>query len=113
VLTDYQSIVFWPYFWIVKQTNYTSIIYFIAATIVATIVIQLYWNIQNYKNNKQRLINEVQISLDNGVEAYYSDLAKTDFFAFVNNSSDSLKTDKEKVFWNHFSSDSTFLTAHL
>ncbi|MFS4494928.1 sensor histidine kinase [Maribacter sp. 2308TA10-17] len=92
-----------------KQNNYKSIVYFIAATIVATITIQLYWNIQNYETNKQRLINEVQISLDNGVEAYYSDLAKTDFFAFVNNGSDSLEPQHEKNFWNRILGDSTFL----
>lgn len=66
-----------------KLKNYNRLIYFIAATIVATIAIQAYWNVQNYKTNKQRLINEVQISLDNGVEAYYADIAKTDIRAFV------------------------------
>lgn len=93
-----------------KQKNYKSILYFIAATIVATIAIQLYWNVQNYATNKQRLINEVQISLDNGVEAYYSDLAKTDIYAFVDNQNfnrDSLKIHKPK--WSHFESDSTFI----
>nr|WP_246865723.1 HAMP domain-containing sensor histidine kinase [Croceivirga thetidis] len=55
----------------------------IGITIAITIAIQVYWNIQNYQVNKQRLINEVQISLDNGVEAYFSDIAKTDVMAFV------------------------------
>ncbi len=66
-----------------KKKNYKYLLYFIAATITATIAIQVYWNIQNYNTNKARLINEVQISLDNSVEAYYSDLAKTDFFSYV------------------------------
>ncbi len=60
---------------------------------MVTIAIQVYWNVQNYKTNKQRLINEVQISLDNGVEQYYAQLAKTDFFAFVEDPKDTvLKT---------------------
>lgn len=73
-----------------KQKKYRLLIYFIAATITATIAIQVYWNIQNYKTNKQRLINEVQISLDNGIEVYFSDLAKSDFVSFVDMSSDTL-----------------------
>jgi len=67
----------------VKLKNYKKLIYLITATIIATIAMQVYWNVQNYKTNKQRLINEVQISLDNGVEAYYADIAKTDIRAFI------------------------------
>lgn len=59
-----------------KRHNYKLIVYFIAITILATIGIQLYWNVENYKTNKQRLINEVQISLDLVVENYYANLAK-------------------------------------
>ncbi len=93
-----------------KQRNHKALLYFIAATIVATIGLQLYWNIQNYKVNKQRLLNEVQISLDNGVEAYYSDLAKTDFFAFVSDSIGGLHLSKKNIsFWDHAASDSTFI----
>ncbi|MDB4292545.1 HAMP domain-containing histidine kinase [Maribacter sp.] len=93
-----------------KKTNHKALIYFIAATIVATIAIQLYWNIQNYRINKQRLINEVQLSLDNGVETYYSDLAKTDFFAFVGDSTRGVDLAYKHVsFWDHSDSDSTFL----
>ncbi len=83
MLSDGVLLIYCIYFWGMQKKRYQTLIYFIAATIVATIAIQLYWNAQNYKVNKQRLINEVQISLDNGVEAYYADLAKTDFFSFV------------------------------
>ena len=93
-----------------NQLSYKYLLYFIAATIVITIGIQLYWNVQNYNINKQRLINEVQISLDNGVEAYYSDLAKTDFFAFVGDSTNNVDlTHKHASSWDHFHADSTFL----
>lgn len=103
-----------------KLKNYNRLIYFIAATIVATIVIQVYWNVQNYKTNKQRLINEVQISLDNGVEAYYADIAKTDIRAFVSHGitsktnhnfiEDVFKTKESKSFFEglkHKNQDST------
>ena len=92
-----------------KQKHYTSIVYFIAITIVITIAIQLYWNIQNYNSNKQRLVNEVQISLDNGVENYFADLAKTDFFAFIEESTDTLVAPSDPdQFFDHFTNDSTF-----
>ncbi len=56
-----------------NERLYKRIVYFVAITIVATIGIQIYWNIENYKTNKQRLINEVQIAFDHGIEAYYID----------------------------------------
>ena len=66
-----------------ETKKYTFILYLILFTILATITIQVYWNIGNYKTNKQALINEVQNSFDTSVEAYYADLARTDFFAFL------------------------------
>ncbi len=97
------------YFWGVRQGNYSKLVYFIAATIIATIALQLYWNIQNYQANKQRLINEVQISLDNGLEAYFAELAKTDVFAFIDNRNDSLQSEHRMEFWNSVKEDSVFL----
>ncbi len=41
-----------------------------------TLVIQVYWNYKNYQTGKQQLINEVQISLDNAVDEYFTQLAK-------------------------------------
>lgn len=68
-----------------KRKNYKYIILFITITIVATISLQLYWNMKNYKENKARLINEVQIALDNSLESYYTENAKKDFIAFEKN----------------------------
>lgn len=64
-----------------QRTNW--ILYFIIATIAITVVVQVYWNYKNYQVNKQQFINQVQISLDNAVEAYYADIAKKDKFMFV------------------------------
>lgn len=39
---------------------------------------------QNYQLNKQRLINDVQLSLDNAIETYYADLAKqSEYFNLI------------------------------
>lgn len=67
-----------------KKFNW--IFYLIAATIVVTIAVQFYWNYKNYVNNKTRISNEIQISLDNAVEEYYSSLSKESFFAIIGQS---------------------------
>ena len=60
------------------------LLYFITATIVTTIAVQLYWNYKNYAENKRQVTNEVQLSLDNAVEEYYSSLAKSNFLTIIN-----------------------------
>jgi two-component system phosphate regulon sensor histidine kinase PhoR len=64
--------------------KYNFIIYIISVTIVATITVQFFWNYKNYQSNKQRIINEVQLSFDNAIEEYYSTIAKKDFFKLIN-----------------------------
>ena len=59
-----------------KQKRSSWILYTIIATIAITIAVQIYWNYKNYQVNKLQFINQVQISLDNAVEAYYADFAK-------------------------------------
>mgnify|MGYP001035841959 FL=1 len=60
--------------------KYKWILYLITATIVITIIVQLYWNYNNYIDNKQRVKNDIQISLDNAIETYYADSSKKSFF---------------------------------
>lgn len=67
-----------------KVKNYASIISFVSLTILATISLQVYWNLKNYKENKQRLINDVQIAFDNSTEYYYIEQSKENYIAFVN-----------------------------
>lgn len=93
MLTDYNVTIICTYFYNMKQQGYKALLYFITITIVITIGIQVYWNVQNYNTNKQRLINEVQISLDNALESYYADVVKTDIFTYI----DSIFTDNKSV----------------
>lgn len=65
-----------------KKSN--RIVWLISATIVATIVIQFYWNYKNYLENKKRVTNEIQISLDNALDEYYSNISKNNFFTIIN-----------------------------
>ena len=57
-----------------------------------TIAVQLYWNYNNYLDNKQRVKNEIQNSIDTAIDEYYSDLSKDNFFAIF--SADSIKAGK-------------------
>jgi len=59
-----------------KKNQYKWVITFITITIVITICAQIYSNIKHYKTNKQELLKQVQISLDNAVDAYYVNVAK-------------------------------------
>lgn len=56
--------------------QYKSILYFISLVILATLCIQVYWNYKNYQTGKQQMLNDVQTSLDNAVDGYYTQLAK-------------------------------------
>ncbi|MBT8262278.1 MAG: HAMP domain-containing histidine kinase [Bacteroidia bacterium] len=63
-----------------NNLKYKGILYFIAAVILTTLCIQVYWNYKNYQIGKQQLINDVQTSLDNAVDNYYTSLAKSRSF---------------------------------
>ena len=75
-------------------------LYSITATIVLTIAVQLYWNYNNYVDNKQRVKNEIQNSLDTAIDEYYTDLSKSNFFAIVDYDSINSKSSFLKDFWN-------------
>lgn len=63
-----------------KELNYKGILYFIAAVIAATLCIQGYGIFKNYQSGKQQFLNDVQSSLDQAVDQYYTQLAaKTSF----------------------------------
>lgn len=59
-----------------NSLKYRGILYFIGGVIIATLCIQVYWNYKNYQSGKQQLINDVQTSLDNAVDNYYTRLAQ-------------------------------------
>ncbi len=66
-----------------NQKKYNWLIYLISITILITIAVQVYWNYKNYIVNKQNFSNAVQISLDNALENYYTDVAETNHLTFI------------------------------
>ena len=81
-----------------KKQHWT--LYSITATIVLTIAVQLYWNYNNYLDNKQRVKNEIQSSLDTAIDEYYTDLSKSNFFTSIDYDSINSKSSFLKDFWN-------------
>ena len=79
--------------------KYKWIFYLITATIITTIAIQFYWNYNNYQENKIRISNEIQLSLDNAIEEYYAKLAKEEVTTIIDynrvkeNSNNNIKYD--------------------
>lgn len=68
-----------------NNKKYQWIFYLIVFVILCTIGIQVYWNYKNYQTNKQQLINDVQVSLDNAVNDYYANLAERSTIGFAIN----------------------------
>ncbi|MBI9042353.1 HAMP domain-containing sensor histidine kinase [Lutibacter sp.] len=66
-----------------NKANYKLVVYFIALTIIITIMVQVYWNYREYEINKQNLISKVQFSLDNSVEAYFANLTKSGIITYT------------------------------
>ncbi|MEZ4858370.1 MAG: HAMP domain-containing sensor histidine kinase [Flavobacteriaceae bacterium] len=63
-----------------------TILFYIASVILVTLCIQVYWNYKNYQTGKQQLVNDVQTSLDNAVEQYYTQLATKHSLRFISDS---------------------------
>lgn len=97
--------------------NSLWILYAITATIVITIAAQLYWNYNNYKLNKQRVTNEIQLSIDNALEEYYAEIAKSDFLTIIKSGNKSIidssdsKSNPLKVFQKRNTLDSIGLSS--
>jgi len=99
-----------------KQQRFSWILYAIIATIAITIAVQVYWNYKNYQVNKQQFINQVQISLDNAVEAYYADFAKKEKLLFMSMDGTTNSRNKniyEKLKGIHFDSIFTSIESRL
>lgn len=75
-----------------KRKSAKWLVSFIALTIAITIIIQLFWNYENYKTNKQHYKNDVQIALDNSVDAYFAEISKTDLITILDVDNDTTYT---------------------
>ena len=87
-----------------KQKKYLWALYLIIITILISLIVQVYWNYKNYQKNKQLFINQVQISLDNAIDTYFANFAKSNSFLYDNNSNiillDDDNTKDDSFFFN-------------
>ena len=96
-----------------NDKRYRWILQTIVTTVILTIVVQVYWNYKNYLLNTQNFKNSVQISLDNALENYYADLAKTSDMQLIDLVSDSIYNIGNRRFMlqnerRNFNSDSIY-----
>lgn len=61
-----------------KKLQFKRIGILIGFTLLVSIGVQIYRNIAQFKLIETQLTKEIQVSLDNALEAYFADLAKTD-----------------------------------
>ena len=80
-----------------NEKRYKWILYIIIFVITCTIAIQVYWNYKNYLISKQQFINDVQVSLDNAVDAYYTGLAHENTLAFAFDSDENHIIESQKL----------------
>jgi two-component system phosphate regulon sensor histidine kinase PhoR len=66
----------------VKEQNYRIIVWLVATTILLTIGVQVYWNINNYRYNREQFDKQLQLALDNAFDGYYGEISKETNFAF-------------------------------
>ena len=70
------------YIWYMNSKRFKLIGVAIVIIIILTTALQLYYIFENYQQNKFIFDSEVQESLDNSVEEYYAEMAKSDVLTF-------------------------------
>ncbi|MFC5624527.1 sensor histidine kinase [Algoriphagus winogradskyi] len=74
-----------------KKLQFKRIGILIALTLVVSIGVQIYRNVTQFRLNETQLTTEIQLSLDNALEVYFADLAKTDVITLTENKSTTIK----------------------
>ena len=83
-------------FTIMNGKRYTYILIFIVAVILATLAIQVYWNIKNYEDTAAQVHRDLQTALDKSIEDYYTIQAKRNTISFFNTDKDGWSSDRMK-----------------
>lgn len=80
--------------------KYKRILYVIVFVIIGTICIQSYWSYKNYLSSKQYVFNDIQSSLDNALEIYYSEISKENFMTVVNIDESDSSSNFNNIAWD-------------
>lgn len=74
-----------------KKLQFKRIGILIALTLLVSIGVQIYRNVTQFRVNEAQLVSEIQLSLDNALEVYFADLAKTDVITLTQNKGTNVK----------------------
>lgn len=74
-----------------KKLQFKRIGILIALTLVVSIAVQIYRNYTQFKQNETQLAADIQQSLDNALEIYFADLAKTGVVTLEENGSSTFR----------------------
>jgi two-component system phosphate regulon sensor histidine kinase PhoR len=75
----------------VKKLQFKRIGILIALTLLVSIGVQIYRNVTQFRQNETQLVADIQQSLDNALEVYFADLAKTDVITLAENMSSTIR----------------------
>ncbi len=67
-----------------KKLQFKRIGILISFTLLISIGVQVWRNITLFRQIETQLVSDIQLSLDNALDAYYADIAKTDMVTFTN-----------------------------
>ncbi len=73
-----------------NKQSFKQVIILITITVTLILGTQIYRTVSNYQVNKQRFINDIQLSLDLAIEKYYADKAREDIFVMSMSNTDTL-----------------------
>ncbi|WOI21998.1 sensor histidine kinase [Nonlabens ulvanivorans] len=68
-----------------NERSYRYLLYLISVVITITLAIQVYWNYKNFKESERQLKTDLQTTLDQSVEDYFTLRAKNNTISFINN----------------------------
>ena len=81
--------------------KFKQIIYLISVTVIITVAIQVYRNVQNYQINKKRFVLDMQQVLDLSVESYYASLTKRNVI-FTSIPNEPVQFNSKVNFWSGY-----------
>ncbi len=81
----------------VTKSSYKKILILIVVSAAALIVAQGYFTYQSYKSNKQRFIADVNQALNESIENYFADKAKSEIYILTDESPDTVYGGKQKI----------------
>ncbi|WP_124979169.1 sensor histidine kinase [Nonlabens xiamenensis] len=66
-----------------NDRKYHFLFVLISVVIAAVLAMQIYWNYKNFQESEKQLLSELQVSLDQSVEEYYTEFLETEQYGII------------------------------